>query len=199
VEIRINGVNQVAVHPKIGLSFSQVLRAFMRQDPDVMMVGEIRDAETADIAVKAAQTGHLVLSTLHAKSTLEAFQRLQSLGISAYNLATSLTLVMAQRLVRKLCRVCAISLSMLDPNTQFFQANPEGCSSCHRGYRGRFAIFEVLEITPALQQAIFQQSSQQELTVIAEQLGWRTLYQEGLEAVAAGMTSLDELERVVTA
>ncbi len=192
IEITVEGINQVSIHNKIGLTFSQVLRAFLRQDPDIIMLGEIRDADTADIAIKAAQTGHLVLTTLHTNSALETLNRLHNLGVSQYNLASAVSLVLAQRLVRRLCPLCkTFDLSGA------YQANPHGCSACHKGYHGRFALFEALPITPTLQQAIFEGASMASLHALAQETGFTPLILQGQKAVKEGITSYAEISRVI--
>lgn len=183
VEIELPGINQVNIHPKIGLDFATVLRAFLRQDPDVLMVGEIRDLETASIAAQAAQTGHLVLSTLHANSAREAIRRLQSLGLATHHLIHSLSLVMAQRLVRQLCAHC----KQADPLTGHYL--PQGCEQCHQGYHGRLGIFECLPITSHTAQAILSESDTDS--------EWPLLWENGLEKVKQGNTSLSELVKII--
>lgn len=156
VEINLNGINQVQVNPKIGLTFAHALRSFLRQDPDIVMVGEIRDLETAEIAVKAAQTGHLVLSTLHTNSAAETVVRLGNMGIENFNLASSLSLIIAQRLARRLCNLCKQEDHLSDelreeyniaPSAIIYQANKEGCNECTHGYSGRIGIYEVMPFT----------------------------------------------------
>ncbi len=184
VEMNIPGLNQVNINPKIGLTFAHALRSFLRQDPDVIMLGEIRDLETAEIAVQAAQTGHLVLSTLHTNSAVESLNRLLNMGIAHYNLAGTLKLIVAQRLVRRICRVCQTH-------------NHEGCSYCLKGYRGRIAIFEMLSISPEIEEMILQRQSASIILKQAQQENMLTLYQAGLEKINAGITTLSEINRVV--
>lgn len=208
VEMSVPGVNQVAIHVKTGLTFSHALRAFLRQDPDVIMVGEIRDQDTAEIAVKAAQTGHLVLSTLHTNSAAEAVIRLQQMGLAAYNLASSLQFIIAQRLARCLCQACKApellpaaeltrqGLNHPDlPPLNLYQA--VGCDHCTDGYRGRIGIFEVLPMTPVLRDLILQQASATAIQTYAAEAGFIHLRTAALMHVAAGVMSLAEANRVV--
>lgn len=210
VEINLPGVNQVQIQPQIGFDFATALRSFLRQDPDIVMVGEIRDLETAEIAIKAAQTGHLVLSTLHTNSAAETLIRLQNMGIQSYNLASSLSLVVAQRLVRKLCSHCKLpidldlsllaassNLSFFDHNVSTFQANSSGCERCNHGYHGRLGLFEVMDVSGDLHQAILHQAGAKEIEEIAKRQGMMTLQESGMEKLFAGDTSLQELQRVL--
>lgn len=207
VEITLGGINQVAVNPKIGLDFATALRAFLRQDPDVIMVGEIRDPETAEIAVKAAHTGHLVLSTLHTNRATAALTRLASLGIPAFLLATSVTLISAQRLVRRLCSDCKRPVTMTEQqllqrgfaeaelqDLQLFEA--AGCVACHAGYRGRLGIHEVVPIGERLARAIVEGGSAGQLAELAAREGHADLHRAGLRKAARGLTSLSEVQRV---
>ena len=210
VEINIEGINQVQVNPKVGLDFATALRAFLRQDPDVVMVGEIRDPETAETAVKAAQTGHLVLSTLHTNSAAETLTRLRNIGISAFNLATSVTLIVAQRLARRLCERCkqrivvppevlqdeGFTKAEADAGPGIFQANANGCDACDRGYRGRVGICEVVELTPPLQRLILAGGDSLALAEQARALGFDDLRRAALKKVMRGQTSLAEVNRV---
>ena len=213
VEINLDGINQVNVNPRVGLDFAAALRAFLRQDPDVVMVGEIRDFETAEIAIKAAQTGHLVLSTLHTNSAAATLTRLRNMGIPAFNLATSVDLIVAQRLARRLCPDCKEVVN-LPPATlaaegfadtqaaaghPVFQAREGGCASCHNGYRGRIGIYEVVKITPALSKLIMRGADALQLAEQAHSEGFRDLRQSGLAKVTEGVTSLAEVNRVTTA
>ncbi|KII78545.1 type IV-A pilus assembly ATPase PilB [Vibrio renipiscarius] len=211
VEINLPGINQVQVQPHIGFDFATALRSFLRQDPDVVMVGEIRDLETAEIAIKASQTGHLVLSTLHTNSAAETLIRLQNMGIQPYNLASSLSLIIAQRLIRKLCRHCKLpcdlDLSTLSPallahfslgdTTPVFQANSSGCEHCNHGYHGRLGLFEVMEVSGDLHHAILKQAGAKETEEIARRQGMMTLQESGMEKLLSGETSLQELQRVL--
>ena len=212
VEINLDGINQVNVNARVGLDFAAALRAFLRQDPDVVMVGEIRDFETAEIAVKAAQTGHLVLSTLHTNSAVETLARLRNMGIPAFNLATSVDLIVAQRLARRLCTTCRAA-APLPPETllaegfaaaevsrglNLFQPAEGGCGACNNGYRGRVGIYEVVKITPALARLIMTEANAIQLAEQARREGFEELRRAGLAKVSAGVTSLAEVNRVTT-
>ncbi|MEI8672610.1 type IV-A pilus assembly ATPase PilB [Vibrio sp. SA48] len=206
VEINLSGINQVQVQPKIGFGFAQALRSFLRQDPDIVMVGEIRDTETAEIAVKAAQTGHLVLSTLHTNSAAETVIRLSSMGIEAFNLASSLSLIVAQRLARRLCPHCKRATNAtpsllrkfnLSDQDVIYEANPHGCNDCTNGYAGRVGIYEMMEFTPQLTQAIMHQASILQIEQLAKANGMQTLQESGIEKLKLGVTSVKELQRVL--
>jgi protein transport protein HofB len=203
IEIPVFGINQTQINSKTDLDFARVLRALLRQDPDVIMIGEIRDKETAEIAVKAAQTGHLVLSTLHTNSTSETLTRLTQMGIPGYLLAACLKLVIAQRLVRRLCPHCRYpQVEILHFPTTIWPDplipwRAAGCEHCFGGYYGRIGVYELLKITPEVQNALMQNASVIQLADIAQQQGQATLLQAGLELVAQGTTSLEELYRVV--
>ena len=203
IEIPLSGINQTQIHNRKGLDFNRVLRALLRQDPDVIMVGEIRDAETAEIAVKAAQTGHLVLSTLHTNSTAETLTRLRQMGIPGYLLGPALKLIVAQRLVRRLCPHCrqpaqavAHYPAEIWPGTLQTWRAP-GCDHCFSGYFGRLALFELLPINARLQNAIAAEMPLENLLTLAKQQGLRPLLVSGLEAVSRGDTSLEEMQRVI--
>ena len=210
VEINMDGINQVHVNPKVGLTFAEALRSFLRQDPDVVMVGEIRDLETAEIAIKAAQTGHMVLSTLHTNSAPETLTRLRNMGVASFNIATSATLIIAQRLARRLCVGCkkptdipretlleqGFEEAQLD-DLHLFEHNPEGCPRCNRGYRGRVGIYEMLEVTPAVAECIMENGSSLDILEVAKREGFATLRTAGLKKVAEGLTSLEEMNRVI--
>lgn len=209
VEINLEGVNQVGVNAKVGLSFSTALRAFLRQDPDVVMVGEIRDLETAEIAVKAAQTGHLVLSTLHTNSAPETLTRLRNMGIPSFNIATSVSLIIAQRLARRLCKECKQVIdvpkeSLLElgfsedeiPNLTIY--GPKGCPICGDGYKGRVGIYEVVKITDNIARIIMEDGDAIKIADQARKEGFANLRQSGLKKVKAGVTSLAEINRVTT-
>ncbi len=208
VEINLEGINQVAVNPRIGLTFASALRAFLRQDPDIIMVGEIRDLETAEIAIKAAKTGHLVLSTLHTNSAAETLTRLRNMGIPSYNLATSVSLIIAQRLARRLCNHCKQPVVLPEstlleagfssaqvPTLQLFA--PVGCDACHDGYKGRLGIYEVVPVTDGLARIIMQDGNAIEIADQARREGFGSLRESALRKVAAGLTSLEEANRVV--
>ena len=208
IEIKMPGINQVNINPKAGLGFSEALRSFLRQDPDVIMVGEIRDLETADIAIKAAQTGHLVLSTLHTNSATDTLSRLMNMGIASFNIASSVSLVIAQRLVRQLCEHCKIQSETLSANhlidlgfsdTQAKRMIPFkaiGCSHCSQGYRGRIALFELLPMSTQLSEIILSNNSHRDILNYAKESRMRSLYQSGLDKVADGTTSLEEINRI---
>lgn len=206
IEIRLPGINQVHVNPKIGLTFATTLRAFLRQDPDVMMVGEIRDLETADIAIRAAQTGHFVLSTLHTNSAAETITRLINMGITTFNVASSLNLIIAQRLIRRLCEHCKQPQELpqksqqqegLTDNNSVSIFRAVGCKRCHQGYHGRLGVFEILPIDASISQLIFQQSSASEIMNAATKSGMKNLRQIALAKVSQGITSLTEVNRVL--
>lgn len=206
-EIQLPGVNQVNVKEKIGLNFATTLRAFLRQDPDVLMVGEIRDHETADMAIKASQTGHLVLSTLHTQDAPSALVRLRNMGIATYNLASSISLISAQRLVRRLCAHCKVPVSVssallkdlgwqpshvkLLHAPHFYSA--QGCAQCHKGYWGRVGIFQLMPVTTVLQHLILQDAGRSALAAQAEKDGVMSLRHAGLRQAAMGITSISEV------
>ncbi|MBB2898248.1 type IV-A pilus assembly ATPase PilB [Pseudomonas sp. AS2.8] len=207
VEINLEGINQVNVNPRQGLDFSQALRAFLRQDPDVIMVGEIRDLETAEIAIKAAQTGHMVMSTLHTNSAAETLTRLRNMGVPAFNLATSVNLIIAQRLARKLCNKCKrvheVPREALlaegfreEEIGSFTLYQPIGCEDCNAGYRGRVGIYEVVKVTPALQQMIMEEGNSIEIAARMRKEGFNDLRRSGLVKAMQGITSLEEINRV---
>jgi protein transport protein HofB len=203
LEIPLAGLNQTQINPRSGLTFQSVLRALLRQDPDIVMVGEIRDAETAEIAIKAAQTGHLVLSTLHTNSTSETLIRLQQMGVARWMISSALSLVVAQRLVRKLCPHCRrdggrpteVPHSLWPRPLPGWQA--VGCPQCYHGYYGRLALFELLPVDSALRQAINRDLSAAEIETLARESGMMTLFESGCEAVERGLTSLEEVIRVL--
>ncbi|MDD9195272.1 type IV-A pilus assembly ATPase PilB [Aliivibrio sp. S3MY1] len=206
VEINLTGINQVQVNPKIGFDFSHALRSFLRQDPDVVMVGEIRDLETAEIAIKAAQTGHLVLSTLHTNSAAESIVRLANMGVEQFNLASSLSLIIAQRLVRKLCPHCK-HVDPLSPDIRnkyaiklestLFKANQNGCNKCTHGYSGRIGVYEVMPFSKELSAAILKRASANEIEELAIKQGMDNLATSGIHRLEEGTTSLQELTRVL--
>ncbi len=192
VEIRLAGINQVSVREKAGLTFAVALRAFMRQDPDVIMVGEIRDAETADVAVKAAQTGHLVLSTLHTNDAPAAIARLIDIGVAPYNLASALKLVTAQRLVRKLCEFCRApsALALADG---FHPFEPRGCPACHGvGYRGRVGVHQVMPVSDELRELIVSRAATHAIARAAQAQGMPALRDAAFARVREGVTSVAE-------
>jgi general secretion pathway protein E len=202
VEYHLPGIGQTPVNPKVDMTFARGLRAILRQDPDVVMVGEIRDRETAQIAVQASLTGHLVLSTLHTNSAVGAVTRLLDMGVDAYLLASSLVAVIAQRLMRTLCEHCKQPYApdplecqalMLDTVPRLYRAS--GCACCQHGYRGRVGIHELIEITPALAQLIHAQASEAQMLAVAREHS-SSLFAEGRQLVLEGHTSLDEWLRV---
>lgn len=207
VEVPMQGINQVHVNLKSGLTFSTALRSFLRQDPDIIMVGEIRDLETAEIAVKAAQTGHLVLSTLHTNSAPETVGRLVNMGIAPYNIATSMTIAIAQRLIRVLCEFCKKEVTLTKEVLlaegfneseigTFSIYEPVGCERCSHGYKGRLGIFEVMPISHALSEIIMQGANTLDIVAQAKKEGVVSLRESGLSKVKAGLTNLNELNRV---
>src|ERR1019366_3872317 len=207
-EINLPGVNQVNVNNKVGLTFASALRAFLRQDPDVVMVGEIRDLETAEIAIKAAQTGHLVLSTLHTNDAPQTLTRLVDMGVKPYAIATSVSLVIAQRLARRLCAQCKTPLDVPAEalRKEGFQDadivhgiriyGPKGCSSCTDGYKGRVGIYQVMEVSEELQRIIMAGGNAMDIAVQAAKEGVWDLRRSGLEKVRNGLTSLEEVNSV---
>ena len=207
-EINLEGVNQVNVNNRVGLGFAEALRAFLRQDPDVIMVGEIRDLETANIAIKAAQTGHLVLSTLHTNSAAETLTRMMNMGVPSFNIATSVSLIIAQRLGRRLCSACKQPLDVPRDvllqegfteeqiETGFTLYSPKGCDKCNGGYKGRVGIYEVVKITEALASMIMEEASSIKIAKQAQEEGFRNLRQSALRKVIEGVTSLEEANRV---
>ena len=208
VEIEMSGITQVHVNPKINLNFATALRAFLRQDPDIMMVGEIRDLETAEIAVRAAQTGHLVLSTLHTNSAAETITRLLNMGIAPFNLGSVLKLIIAQRLVRKLCPHCKYKEKISDKilleqgfvKSELTDLNiysAQGCDKCHDGYKGRVGVFEVMPISETMSQLIMEQHNSAAIVKQAQQEGIMNLHAAALNKVRQGVTSLTEINRVI--
>lgn len=211
VEINLEGINQVNVNQKVGLTFSVALKSFLRQDPDIIMVGEIRDLETAEIAIKAAQTGHMVMSTLHTNSAPETLTRLRNMGVPSFNIATSVNLVIAQRLARRLCSHCKTPVeipkqSLLEmgfteqdlnnPDLQIFQ--PVGCSECREGYKGRVGIYEVMKVTPEISKIIMEDGNALQIAAASAKLGFDNLRRSGLVKVMNGLTSLQEINRVTS-
>ncbi|OCR21953.1 general secretion pathway protein GspE [Pseudomonas syringae] len=207
VEINLEGINQVNVNPRQGMDFSQALRAFLRQDPDVIMVGEIRDLETAEIAIKASQTGHLVLSTLHTNSAAETLTRLHHMGVAAFNIATAINLIIAQRLARKLCPHCKKEAD-IPRETLIQEGFPEdqigkfkiyaavGCDLCNGGYKGRVGIYEVVKKTPALERIIMEEGNSLDISIQMRKDGFNDLRTSGLRKAMQGITSLEEVNRV---
>ncbi|EOF7242243.1 type II secretion system protein GspE [Enterobacter roggenkampii] len=203
IEIPLAGLNQTQINPRAGLTFQNVLRALLRQDPDIIMVGEIRDGETAGIAINAAQTGHLVLSTLHTNSTTETLIRLEQMGVARWMISSALTMVIAQRLVRRLCPHCRretrdqaqLPRSVWPRPLPRWQ--PTGCDRCYHGFYGRVAIFEVLAIDNALRQAIASGAGTDVIEASARQAGMISLFEHGCRAVEQGLTTIEELLRVL--
>jgi len=208
VEIQVPGINQVSMNPKTGLTFAAALRAFLRQDPDVLMVGEIRDLETAEIAVKAAQTGHLVLSTLHTNDAPQSLTRLANMGVPPFNIASSVLLIMAQRLARRLCPRCKVpqeipsaalleeGFSTADIDGGVTLYGPVGCTHCHEGYRGRVGIFQAMPVSEEIGRLIMEGGNAIQIAEQARREGVADLRQSGLRKVKAGITSLVEINRV---
>ncbi len=204
-EINLPGVNQVNVNEKAGLTFAAALRSFLRQDPDVIMVGEIRDLETADISIKAAQTGHMVMSTLHTNDAPSTLTRLRNMGIAPFNIASSVLLITAQRLARRLCVNCKLPADI--PESALVEAGfqpeeldgswtpykPVGCSMCNNGYKGRLGIYQVMPVTEEIQKIILRDGSAIDIAQQAQREGVRTLRQSGLLKVRLGLTSLEEV------
>jgi Type II secretory pathway, ATPase PulE/Tfp pilus assembly pathway, ATPase PilB len=211
VEVSIPGLNQVQVNERIGLTFASVLRAFLRQDPDIILIGEIRDTETAEIGVRAALTGHLVFSTLHTNDAPSSITRLVDMGIEPFLVGSSLILVVAQRLVRKLCPKCKLVddtpkealvrlgvLKSVDENITIYKANPGGCDECNgTGYKGRTAVHEILEIDEEMRKLIVKGATAEDIRDLAKSKGMRTLYEAGILKVRRGITDVAEVQRVL--
>ncbi len=211
VEINLEGINQVNVNQKVGLTFANALKSFLRQDPDIVMVGEIRDLETAEIAIKAAQTGHLVLSTLHTNSAPETLTRLKNMGVASFNIATSVNLVIAQRLARRLCQNCKKPIdiprqSLLEigftdsdldnPNNLIYE--PVGCNECREGYKGRVGIYEVMQVNQDISRIIMEDGNAIDIKDAALKNGFRDLRRSGIMKVLQGITSIQEMLRVTS-
>ncbi|APW43893.1 type IV-A pilus assembly ATPase PilB [Rhodoferax saidenbachensis] len=204
-EINLPGVNQVNVNEKAGLTFAAALKSFLRQDPDIIMVGEIRDLETADISIKAAQTGHLVLSTLHTNDAPTTLTRMRNMGIAPFNIASSVILITAQRLARRLCPNCKAPVeiprnALLDAGFEEKELDgtwktyhPVGCSMCNNGYKGRVGIYQVMPISDEIQRIILRDGSAMDIAAQAKAEGVRSLRQSGLHKVKQGLTSLEEV------
>jgi len=207
-EINLPGVNQVNVNPKVGLTFAAAMRAFLRQDPDVIMVGEIRDLETAEIAIKAAQTGHLVLSTLHTNDAPQTLTRLVDMGVKPYAIATSVSLIIAQRLARRLCSHCKVPMDIprealvkegfhasdIESGMRIFA--PKGCQNCTDGYKGRVGIYQVMPVTDTIARLILAGGSAVDISDQSAKEGFWDLRRSGLEKVKSGLTSLEEVNSV---
>ena len=207
VEINLTGVNQVQINEKAGLLFSTALRSFLRQDPDIIMVGEIRDLETAEIAVKASQTGHLVLSTLHTNDAPSTLTRLINMGVPAFNIASAVHLIVAQRLARRLCTVCKEKIEYPESvlTAAGFSPNeldsleiyaPKGCDNCTNGYKGRVGIFQLLPLSDTMAELIMKGGTEADITRLSEEEGHVNLRMAGLMKMKQGLTSLEEIERV---
>jgi len=209
VEIQLPGITQVNINEKANLNFAESLRAFLRQDPDIIMLGEIRDLETAEIAIKASQTGHMVLSTLHTNDAPSTLTRLLNMGVPAFNVASAVHLIVAQRLVRKLCQHCKTAISLPDkvlleagftepeiPTLSLFEANQRGCANCTEGYRGRAGVFQVMPISEKIKTIIMEGGTEQDIERAALSEGIHDLRASGLLKVKEGITSLEEIERV---
>jgi len=208
-EINLPGVNQVNVNSKVGLTFASALRAFLRQDPDVIMVGEIRDLETAEIAIKAAQTGHMVFSTLHTNDAPQTLNRLANMGVPPFNIATAISLIVAQRLTRRLCPHCK-QAAYVPPEALVEEGFSEdevgditvykamGCDKCNDGYKGRVGIYQVMPISETMARLIMENCDALMLADQARKEGIADLRESGLRKVKAGLTSLEELNRVIT-
>jgi type IV pilus assembly protein PilB len=208
-EINLPGINQVNVNPKAGLTFASALKAFLRQDPDVIMVGEIRDKETGDIAIKAAQTGHMVLSTLHTNDAPKTLTRMVNMGVEPFNIASAVTLIIAQRLGRRLCSHCKQPVDLpheallaegftVDELGEITIFKPVGCDQCNDGYKGRVGIYQVMPISGEMGRIIMAGGNSIELADQARKEGIADLHQSGLKKVKAGILSLEELHRVIT-
>jgi type IV pilus assembly protein PilB len=208
-EINLPGINQVNVDNKVGLTFSSALKAFLRQDPDVIMVGEVRDMETGEIAIKAAQTGHLVLSTLHTNDAPQTLSRMVNMGIAPYNIASSVELIIAQRLARRLCNNCKQVKDIphqtlidegFDPDEvktlKIYSPSPNGCDQCNGGYKGRVGIYQVMPISDTMRRIIMEGGNAIQLADQAQKEGINDLRQSGLVKVRNGLTSLEEINRV---
>ncbi|WP_206485028.1 type IV-A pilus assembly ATPase PilB [Thalassotalea sp. G2M2-11] len=209
VEINLEGINQVQINTKAGLTFPSALRSFLRQDPDIVMVGEIRDLETAEIAIKAAQTGHLVLSTLHTNSAAETLTRLLNMGVPAYNVASSVSIIIAQRLARRLCTQCREEEEVPEAELinqgfpaeligQFTLYKPVGCDQCTGGYKGRVGIYEVIKLSQNVASIIMEGGNSLDIATQCQKEGYDNLRQSGLKKAMQGMTSLEEINRVTS-
>lgn len=209
VEIQLPGITQVNINERANLDFASALRAFLRQDPDIIMLGEIRDLETAEIAIKASQTGHMVLSTLHTNDAPATLTRLLNMGVPAFNVASAVQLIVAQRLVRKLCQQCKKPVTLPDrvlaqagfkdqdlSALSLFEANPKGCATCTEGYKGRSGVFQVMPVSEQIKTLIMEGGTEQDIEKAAFGEGILDLRASGLEKVRNGITTLEEIERV---
>lgn len=209
-EIPLAGINQVNVNDKQGLTFAAALKSFLRQDPDIIMIGEIRDLETADMAIKAASTGHMVLSTLHTNDAPSTLSRLLNMGVAPFNIASAVTLITAQRLARRLCTHCKVPMRVpdeallkvgftaedLDGSWQLYGAKEGGCEHCNNGYKGRVGIYQVMPVTEAMARIIMQQGNAMDIAAQAKREGVKDLRESGLLKVKQGLTSIEEVEAV---
>ncbi len=209
-EIPLAGINQVNVNDKQGLTFAAALKSFLRQDPDIIMIGEIRDLETADMAIKAASTGHMVLSTLHTNDAPSTLTRLLNMGVAPFNIASAVSLITAQRLARRLCKNCKVPIEVpkeallgvgyteedLDGSWQLYGAKDGGCEECNGGYKGRVGIYQVMPITDAISRIIMKNGTAHDIADQAKQEGVKDLRQSGLLKVKQGLTSIEEVEAV---
>jgi len=209
VEIQLPGITQVNINERANLDFAEALRAFLRQDPDIIMLGEIRDLETAEIAIKASQTGHMVLSTLHTNDAPSTLTRLLNMGVPAFNVASAVHLIVAQRLVRKLCENCKEPAELPEKvlieagydeseikDLSLYRSSEKGCASCTEGYRGRTGVFQVMQISENIKSIIMEGGTEQEIEQAAISEGTKDLRASGLLKVKQGITSLQEIERV---
>ena len=208
VEINLEGINQVNVNAKVGLTFSEALRAFLRQDPDIVMVGEIRDLETAEIAIKAAQTGHLVLSTLHTNDAPQTLTRLMNMGVPPFNIATAVSLIIAQRLGRRLCKNCKTvddlpsevlleeGFTQEDLDEDFTLYKPVGCDQCSNGYKGRVGIYQVMTISDEMTRLIMTGANSIDLADQARKEGIDDLRRSALKKIKQGIIGLEEANRI---
>ena len=209
VEIQLPGISQVNINERAGLTFASALKAFLRQDPDILMLGEIRDLETAEIAIKAAQTGHMVLSTLHTNDAPATLTRLLNMGVPAFNVASAVQLIVAQRLARRLCKTCKVESkipekALLDagfnkdeiPSLTIYEANHKGCSVCSGGYKGRVGIFQVMPVSENIRTVIMEGGNEQDIEKAAADENILDLRNTGIDKVREGVTSLEEIERV---
>jgi type IV pilus assembly protein PilB len=207
-EIPLAGINQVNVNDKQGLTFAAALKSFLRQDPDIIMIGEIRDLETADMAIKAASTGHMVLSTLHTNDAPSTLTRLLNMGVAPFNIASAVSLITAQRLARRLCKHCKIPLSVpkeallrvgfieddFKEDWQLYGHNPDGCQLCNAGYKGRVGIYQVMPVTDAISRIIMKNGTAHDIADQARAEGVNDLRRSGVLKVIQGLTSIEEVE-----
>jgi type IV pilus assembly protein PilB len=207
VEYNLHGINQIQVHEEIGLSFANALRAFLRQAPNIILVGEIRDSETAEIAIRAALTGHLVFSTIHTNDAPTTINRLIDMGIKPYLVSSALVLIQAQRLVRRICKSCKEKIQVSDKlledagitkgtfeNNEVYKG--KGCSTCNQtGYKGRIGLYEIMQVTPTIRNLILQGKSSDEVRKVAIEEGMKTLRDDGIEKIKQGVTTIEELMR----